>query len=339
MSYIIIKHHVLDISMVIKKFTSNIITLILLLFSFWLCFYLINNKIIFFIATSALACFWALLFYSVSNFLVTTTRRTFVKGWYNLESVLNTISNKLSTEKTRERIFKILAQEIDEALQLEKISFLIAVRGKNQKLIKYAFYQKAVSTNLDYVVKDIERDNDLIIFLDKYLNLTFFTDLEQKIQNVATAFGCSSKDLFLPFHSPEMFEGLIILGERSCGSKYKETDHIFLETIINNVSSILYRLTPYEKIEEEFKRAIELASISKTVVTLHHEINSPLTAILGSASLLKDKELSQETIKKLSTMIYEQTKAISLIIKKLNNITKPVTSEYAPGSGIEMLEI
>jgi nitrogen-specific signal transduction histidine kinase len=102
---------------------------------------------------------------------------------------------------------------------------------------------------------------------------------------------------------------------------------------------LLYRLTPYEKIEEEFKRAIELASISKTVVTLHHEINSPLTAILGSAALLKDKELSQETIKKLSTMIYEQTKAISLIIKKLNNITKPVTSEYAPGSGIEMLEI
>jgi signal transduction histidine kinase len=73
-------------------------------------------------------------------------------------------------------------------------------------------------------------------------------------------------------------------------------------------------------------------------VTINHEINNPLTAILGNAQLLlmaKDK-LPPDIVSKLET-IERSAVRIRETTSKLMSIIEPVTSSYV--SGLEMIDI
>jgi K+-sensing histidine kinase KdpD len=93
----------------------------------------------------------------------------------------------------------------------------------------------------------------------------------------------------------------------------------------------------FEK-EKELIEKTKLSTISDTVVAVNHEINNPLTAILGNAQLLlsKGEEINAETKEKLR-VIENSALRIKEITQKLTKITKPVSKEYA--GGVKMLDI
>lgn len=83
----------------------------------------------------------------------------------------------------------------------------------------------------------------------------------------------------------------------------------------------------------------QLATISQMAVSLNHEINNPLAAMVMAMGLLetrlklqKDKELVS-----VLTLINEQINRIKELINNINNITEPVIEEYV--SGTKMLKI
>jgi signal transduction histidine kinase len=82
----------------------------------------------------------------------------------------------------------------------------------------------------------------------------------------------------------------------------------------------------------------KLAGIVETAVTVNHEINSPLTAILGNVQLLlrNADNLDQDLVKKLKT-IEQSAERIQSVTRRLMHISTPRSAEYS--GGIRMLDI
>jgi hypothetical protein len=104
---------------------------------------------------------------------------------------------------------------------------------------------------------------------------------------------------------------------------------------------IEYIVQSFEKLKANYKKMVNserAAAVTETAVTVNHEINNPLTAILGNAQLLlmnKDK-LSKETVAKLET-IEKSAVQIREVTDKLMTIIEPVRKHYA--SGLQMIDV
>jgi hypothetical protein len=102
-----------------------------------------------------------------------------------------------------------------------------------------------------------------------------------------------------------------------------------------------YIAKSFEKLKASYEKMVNserAAAVTETAVTVNHEINNPLTAILGNTQLLlmnKDK-LSKETVAKLETIEKSAIK-IREVTDKLMTIIEPVRKHYA--SGLQMIDV
>jgi hypothetical protein len=102
-----------------------------------------------------------------------------------------------------------------------------------------------------------------------------------------------------------------------------------------------YIIRSFEKLKADFKKLVKserAAAISETAVTVNHEINNPLTAILGNTQLLlmARDTLPAEAVAKLET-IEKSAIQIRETTAKLMSIIEPVKSSYA--AGLNMIDI
>ena len=130
------------------------------------------------------------------------------------------------------------------------------------------------------------------------------------------------------------------------GGNYRNND-----VVISRFKSKLTDLSQpsgYDEVIEAFKRLKEdhklivkgerIAAILETAVALNHEINNPLTAVLGNTQLLllqKDK-LSNDVVAKITT-IEKSALRIREVTQKLMKIVEPITTNYT--NNLDMLDI
>jgi DNA-binding response OmpR family regulator len=90
--------------------------------------------------------------------------------------------------------------------------------------------------------------------------------------------------------------------------------------------------TARRKAEAELARSRWLAGIGETTIALEHEINNPLSALLGHAELLMmDRELSEEHQEQLR-IIQEQAARIAQVVRRLAKLKNPQSVEYLAGA-------
>lgn len=83
--------------------------------------------------------------------------------------------------------------------------------------------------------------------------------------------------------------------------------------------------------EAELARARWLAGIGETTIALEHEINNPLSALLGHAELLlMDGELSDDQRTELRT-VRAQAERIADVVRRLAKLKDPRSSKYSAG--------
>ncbi len=84
--------------------------------------------------------------------------------------------------------------------------------------------------------------------------------------------------------------------------------------------------------EAELARSRWLAGIGETTIALEHEINNPLSALLGHAELLMmDRSLGDEHLEQLR-IIQEQAARIAQVVRRLAKLKNPQSVEYLAGS-------
>ena len=91
-------------------------------------------------------------------------------------------------------------------------------------------------------------------------------------------------------------------------------------------------------LSQEILDKARLSAVTDTAVTVNHEVNNPLTAILGNVQLLLSKGdgLSEEAIKKLR-IVEECALKIRDVTQRLLKLTQVKSVEYSEGS--TMLDI
>jgi DNA-binding response OmpR family regulator len=84
--------------------------------------------------------------------------------------------------------------------------------------------------------------------------------------------------------------------------------------------------------EAELARSRWLAGIGETTIAIEHEINNPLSALLGHAELLlMDEGMTAEQMDSLR-IIQEQAVRIADVVRRLAKLKNPQSVEYLSGS-------
>jgi DNA-binding response OmpR family regulator len=84
--------------------------------------------------------------------------------------------------------------------------------------------------------------------------------------------------------------------------------------------------------EAELARARWLAGIGETTIALEHEINNPLSALLGNAELLLMEDGLTEEQAQQVRVIREQATRIADVVRRLAKLKNPRSVEYLRGA-------
>lgn len=97
-------------------------------------------------------------------------------------------------------------------------------------------------------------------------------------------------------------------------------------------------LSEIKRLEKELIEKERLAALMETTAAINHEINNPLTPILGNIQLiLAEGERLAPDIRSKLEIIEKNAWRVNEIIKKLERITKPIPTTYC--GDIKMLDI
>ncbi len=133
-------------------------------------------------------------------------------------------------------------------------------------------------------------------------------------------------------HSQRLFGAMIGIQE---GRRRAEIDNLFLETLSAVISLTLAadKTGLAAGVSKEILEKARLGAVTDTAVTVNHEVNNPLTAILGNVQLIlsRPQGLSEDTIKKLR-VVEESALKIRDVTQKLLKLTHARSVEYTEGS-------
>jgi len=85
-------------------------------------------------------------------------------------------------------------------------------------------------------------------------------------------------------------------------------------------------------VEAELARSRWLSGIGETTIAIEHEINNPLSALLGNAELLLMDESLAEEHREQVRIVREQATRIAQVVRRLAHLKNPQSVEYLAGS-------
>ena len=198
--------------------------------------------------------------------------------------------------------------------------------------------------------------------LESFPDLILVVDLEERYTFVSARsrdlLGYDPKDMLekkitdLEDHSPELaalyhdvVSGRQIFGSAEYGARHRDGSWRTMrasasqlansEGKINGVIVSVRDITLERKLEQQIVQSERLAAMGAMIGGVAHELNNPLTSILGVSELLQDTE-TNETSRKQLAMLQQQARRAADIVQNLTYFARPP----APGkSRINLVEV
>lgn len=323
---IITKYRILGLKIIISKTLASLFLIVFQILSvLFVLSYLqgTSQKI----SIIGLLVLWSLSWQPLKNWLITEAKHLFVKGYYDPDQLFNHLSKKIAKEQNRKNLFLTVETTLDDHINFEYLALLIANRDSEGLLIDYQLTLKFPDGTSQ--TSALKVTNPLIHHFLQHPDLQFLNTLPDTVKNEFLPFKFSKQALFIPFKSPEYLEAILILGERSSGSKLTQTDLDFFETVVNLVSAMLFKLTPYEKLQElynererQIARSEKITSLSRVIQDYSHEIRTPLSIIKNRIHRFNDAM----SLSDLKTVILEEVdRALDIVttVLSLSNSKEP----------------
>src|SRR3984893_14076619 len=89
-------------------------------------------------------------------------------------------------------------------------------------------------------------------------------------------------------------------------------------------------VTELKRLEEQLIQAEKLAAMGQMLAGVAHELNNPLTAILGVTELLRDSEGLQENTKRQLELTHRQARRAARIVQNLLEFSRPAAPQKKP---------
>jgi PAS domain S-box-containing protein len=86
-------------------------------------------------------------------------------------------------------------------------------------------------------------------------------------------------------------------------------------------------ITEVKRLEEQLIQAEKLAAMGQMLAGVAHELNNPLTAILGASELVRDRPGVDETTRKQLEMTHRQARRAARIVQNLLEFSRPASAQ------------
>jgi len=212
--------------------------------------------------------------------------------------------------------------------------------------------ERQLAQQEEFRARLLESFPDLILVVDLEERYTFVSSRAQDL------LGCQPSDMLgkkiseLEDHSPDLASlyhavasGQQAFGAAEYGARHRDGNWRTMraagsqlvdgEGKINGVIISVRDITIERKLEQQVVQSERLAAMGAMIGGVAHELNNPLTSIMGVSELLQDTE-TNETSRKQLAMLQQQARRAAEIVQNLTYFSRPP----APGkSRINLVEI
>lgn len=332
-SYAIVKHRFLDISLIVARAVAYALIL-LIIGGFYSVYAFIFGSVVFSISVSpaqllffgSITLVAALTFQPLKRVIEEVTDSIFYKGYYDPQELLKSLSSIMATTLELQLLTLRILDEVTQTMRIRRSVFVLL--SKDEKQIEYTEYEA-------YDQKPIFERKDIEPFIqDK--RITNFDDLEEgeikelmRKLNISVALRLSVKGQKI---------GVLFLGEKSSGDIYSEQDIDVLEILAPQLSIAIQNAREYEEIkrfnitlkEEVDKATKELKDANEKLKELDklkdefvsiasHELRTPMTVIKSYVwTIQNDKTLKLND--KQKTYLDRTYQSVERLIKLVNDM-------------------
>lgn len=244
-----------DIKIVITKFSATLISLTLVVLSA-LFFYSFVRTASFYsslLVYLTMVIFWAIAYSLVFDFIYTPIEKKFLKGFYDIQKIITTLSTELLIAQKQIDVLKTISKKLQEELETKNNYFIFSsLEDDTFKLYHH---------NYDQPLFALENTHPLLHFFYSVSVPIAFDALPKDAQDSIGALGVSPKTLFFPIHSIDKFQGLFILGEKLSGKNYIENDIAMIKAVIAQLMIVFDRIcyqTKLKQLNENLEKRVEV---------------------------------------------------------------------------------
>jgi len=131
---------------------------------------------------------------------------------------------------------------------------------------------------------------------------------------------------------PETLEALLDAGGDEFIAKPMTPEDLRARLIVSRRRIAQY--AAQRRAEGELMDARRLSAIGETTLSLQHEINNPLSALLGNAELMLMEMREKGETNELLRVIHEQAMRIADVVRRLRRLQDPESVDYVGGTKI-----
>ncbi len=240
-------------------------------------------------------------------------------------------------EKLLEGTEKIARGELDTRIEIDSENEIGVLSSEFNKMAeKLSESMRALSESEQKYRLLIENVSDIILSLDLNGNFLFVTSNVEKILGYKTetligksilnyTSGKTQSTLFDLFHNEDAYKETEMAKEIECNFTTKEGETKVLDLRLvkakgyGDTKSIYYGtardVTEKKELQNRLLQSEKLSLMGEIISEVTHELNNPLSGIMGFAELLLlDKSLNPESVKDVKKIL-EETERASKIIK------------------------
>lgn len=325
--YAIVKHRLMDIRLILSRTIVYSLllgsTLVLYTMLIFLAQRFFQDKTGYITSLVIGSLFIALGFEPLKRVFQKTTEKVFFRGDLDAQSLLTELGETFSTVRDLDSLLKSTAQQLSYGFRTDH-AFLIALTDQGG-------LAAATGGDKEVPISDLQMGHPLIQYYAStspgpYLKMPMKReailqeDLLEILQPTSLMDELTRADLFsamerlqvavaVPIFTKNQFSGLILLGYKRSGDSFFLADLRLLDIISRQAGVAIENARLYQALQqqmEELKRSqtqqliqsAKLSSIGELATNVAHEINNPLTSILGFTTLMLDDMGDHEPHKK-----------------------------------------
>jgi hypothetical protein len=299
-TYTITKHRLLDISIVITRTLSWLLSGVVLLLvaggGFWLAVHLrwVENTVWLWVSGGAVSAGVLWVWPRLAIWVQTPLEKTFLRAKVDPLGAMYDFTSALSATATLSGITMLTAKTILNHFELKYVA-TIQPRGQAIDIRVWGFRDNQIALLKETVFEYALCQEIFLVQIAENppLNLEATVLLPSEISisdTLRDMLGVGpERVLHLPLNDDQSL--YICLGPKLAERKLNTTELKLLEALSVQAMTALQRSLPYEEAVRNYEKQIKLMGAAQTIVTINHQLNSPLTAIKMAFDMLSKMPL------------------------------------------------